>query len=465
MKIIDDLISWFDERTGLKQPIIEMATHLVPPGSKWFYVFGTAIMTSFIVQVVTGAVLMTSYVPSAGDAYESIKYISSQAPFGRLLRGMHFFGASSMVMFAVIHMLRVYLMGSYKFPRELNWLTGVALLFFTLAMGFTGQVLRWDQNAVWTVAVGAEQALRAPFVGKLVAETLLSGDMIGSSTLSHFFVLHVFIFPGLLIGGIALHVYLVLRNGISEPPKVGEPVDPKTYKEKYKSMLERSGRPFWPDAAWRDIVFSTFVVIGIVALAVCIGPPAIDKPPDPSLVNASPRPDWYLVWYFALLAFLPHRAEDAVIILFPIFLGLSLVAVPFLSNKGERSVRRRPWAVAIVVFVLASLGALTYEGFKEPWTPKFSATPLTSEIIGATSGPVFDGAQVFNDKGCLYCHAISGHGGQRGPDLTDVSNRLTHDQIVVRIVNGGYNMPAYAGNITPKELQDVTTFLQSRKIK
>lgn len=465
MKIIDDLITWFDERTGLKQPFIDMVTHLVPPGSKWLYVFGTAILTSFIVQVVTGIALMTSYVPSAGDAYESIRYISTQAPFGRLLRGMHYFGASAMIVFAIIHMLRVYLTGSYKFPRELNWLTGVALLFFTLAMGFTGQILRWDQNSVWTVAVGAEQALRAPFVGKYLANILISGGMFGSATLSHFFVLHVFLLPGILIGAIGLHVFLVLRNGISEPPKVGEPVDPKTYKEKYKSMLERTGRPFWPDAAWRDIVFSTLVVLGIFALAVWIGPPNIEKPPDPSLVDAHPRPDWYLVWYFALLAFLPHRAEDAIIILFPLLLAVSLLAVPFLSNQGERSIRRRPWAVGIVVLALASFCALTYEGYKEPWTPKFSATPLTQEIIGATSGPVFDGGHVFNDKGCLYCHTIDGHGGKRGPDLTDVSNRLTHDQIVVRIVNGGYNMPAYAGNITPKELEDVTIFLESRKDK
>jgi ubiquinol-cytochrome c reductase cytochrome b subunit len=463
MKIIDNLIEWFDERTGFKRPLVEMATHLVPPGSKWFYVFGTAIMTSFVVQVATGIGLMTSFVPSAAEAYESIKFITTQAPFGKLLRAMHFFGASSMVVFVFIHMMRVYLMGSYKYPRELNWLSGVALLFFTLAMGFTGQVLRWDQNAIWTVAVGAEQALRAPFVGKLLSDVILSGGLVGSETLSHFYVLHVFLFPGILIAAIGLHVYLVLRNGISEPPKLGEPVDVKTYKDKYHAMLKREGKPFWPDAAWRDIVFSTIVAIIIFGLAIWFGPPAVEKPPDPSLVNASPRPDWYLVWYFALLAFLPHRAEDAVIILFPIFLAAALLAVPFLSNKGERSLKKRPWAIFIVVCVVSAMSALTYLGFKEPWTPRFEAKPLTKEIIGTDSGQIFEGAQVFDNKGCLYCHAISGHGGERGPDLTTVGDRLTHDQIVVRIVGGGYNMPAYAGNITPKELSDVAAFLSSRK--
>jgi ubiquinol-cytochrome c reductase cytochrome b subunit len=463
MKIIDNIVTWLDERTGLKKPIIEMATHLVPPGSKWFYVFGTAILASFIVQVVTGLALLTMYIPSAGEAYESIRYITNEAPFGNLLRAMHYFGASSMIVFVAIHMMRTYLWAAYKYPRELNWLSGVVLFFFTLAMGFTGQVLRWDQNSIWTVAVGAEQALRAPFVGKFISKIITSGDAIGSGTLTHFFAIHVLVFPGIVIAVIGLHLYLVLRHGVSEPPKLGEPVDPKTYKANYEAMLKRVGRPFWPDAAWRDILFSTLVVIGIFVLAITIGPPPLENPPDPSLVKASPRPDWYLIWYFAILALLPHKVEDAVIILFPLFVGIALLAVPFLSNKGERSIQRRPWAVAIVVFVIASLGALWREGIKEPWTPKFEAMPITEEIIGAESGPIYDGGQVFNAKGCLYCHSISGHGGKRGPDLTDVGDRLTQEQLVIRIINGGYNMPAYAGNITPKELSDLTAFLRSRK--
>jgi ubiquinol-cytochrome c reductase cytochrome b subunit len=262
---------------------------------------------------------------------------------------------------------------------------------------------------------------------------------------------------------LALHLYLVLRNGISEPPVLGEPVDPKTYKEKYAAMLKRSGRPFWPDAAWRDIVFSTLVVVVILALAIWIGPPHIEKPPDPSLVKASPKPDWYLLPYFALLALTPHKAEDYVIILFPLFIVGVLLVVPFLNNRGERSIRRRPWAVAIVVVTLASMFALWREGDTEPWKPAFEAKPLTQEIIGATSGPVYDGAQVFDTKGCLFCHTISGHGGKRGPDLSDVSNRLTAEEIKIRIVNGGYNMPGYAGNLTPKQLEDITAFLKSRK--
>lgn len=181
------------------------------------------------------------------------------------------------------------------------------------------------------------------------------------------------------------------------------------------------------------------------------------------MINAQPKPDWYLLWYFALLALLPHEIEDWVIILAPLFVVLVFISIPIFAPAGERSPRRRPWAVASVAFIVSFVIALTIAGFKEPWTPNFTAKPLTPEIIGTASGSIYDGAQVFDTKGCIYCHSISGHGGLRGPDLTQVGNRLTHDQLTLKIVNGGYNMPAYAASITPKELKDLTTFLESRK--
>lgn len=465
MKIVNNLLEWLEERTGLTKPIMHMLAHPVPPGAKWYYVLGTAIMTSFVVQLITGVALSTLYVPSAGQAYQTVQYISTQAPFGAFIRAMHYFGASAMILFTGLHMIRVYIMGAFKYPRELNWLTGVALLFLTVAMGFTGQILRWDQNSVWTVAVGSQQALRIPVVGKLLVNVLISGAEVGSATLSHFFSYHVFVFPAILIGAIGLHVWLVLHNGISEPPVAGELVDPKTYRQKYNEMLKRVGRPFWPDAAWRDIVFSTLVVMGIVVLAIWFGPPPVERPPDPSIVNAQPKPDWYLLWYFALLALLPHEIEDWVIVLAPPFIVMVFLLVPILAPTGERSPGRRPWAVAAVAFIVSFVLTLTIEGFKETWTPNFDAKNLTPEIIGASSGPVYDGAQVFDNKGCLYCHAIAGHGGKRGPDLTEIADRLTKDQITIRIVNGGYNMPAYAGNMTAKDLQDLTTFLETRRHK
>jgi ubiquinol-cytochrome c reductase cytochrome b subunit len=463
MNILRKCWQWFDERTGLGELIKPMALHPVPPGSKWWYVFGSATLIAFIIQVVTGIALATLYVPSGGEAYASLQYISTQAPFGRLLRGMHYFGASAMVLFVGIHMTRVFLMAAYKYPREVNWLTGVLLLGLTVAMGFSGQLLRWDQNAVWSTIVGADQAARAPVIGKWLAQIVLSGPSVGSETVSHIFVLHVFIIPALLMAIIGLHLYLVLRNGISEPPVVGQPVDPKTYRDWYHTMLEKSGVPFWPNAAWRDLIFGSCVMLGVVVLAWIFGPLALDNPPNPSLVDANPKPDWYLLWYFAVLALLPHAAEDYVILLAPVMAGLVLLSVPFISNKGERSWRRRPWAPLTVLFIVTCIAVLWQAGIRERWTPDFSVKPLSDQIIGVSSGPVHDGGMAFNIKGCLYCHAISGQGGTRGPDLTQVGERLTKNQIVIRILNGGYNMPAYANNLTPQQLEAMTAFLQSRK--
>jgi ubiquinol-cytochrome c reductase cytochrome b subunit len=145
---------------------------------------------------------------------------------------------------------------------------------------------------------------------------------VGGATLSRFFAIHVFVIPALLFGFIAIHLLLILHQGISEPPKAGHPVNPKTYRREYEEMLRKTGKPFWPDAAWRDVVFSVLMLAGIAALALAFGPPELGKPPDPSIIEAYPRPDWYLLWYFAVLALLPHGTENYFIVFGPLLVGL-----------------------------------------------------------------------------------------------------------------------------------------------
>lgn len=463
MRFLRQIWRWLDDRGAVTAMVKPMVTHLVPPGSRWWYVFGSATLFAFLLQVVTGVALCSIYVPSAGQAFESVRYLTESAPFGRIVRGIHYFGASAMVLFVGVHMVRVYLMAAYKYPRELNWVTGVVLLLLTVATAFTGQVLRWDQNSVWTAVIGADQAARVPGIGNWLVRLFLSGDNLSGATLSHFFVFHVFILPTTLALLIGLHLFLVLHHGISEPPKAGRPVNPATYRQWYANMLAHEGVPFWPYAAWRDALFGSLMIIGVVWLAVAYGPPAIGQPPDPSIVQAQPKPDWYLLWYFAVLALLPHRAEDVLMVLAPLLVFVGLFAVPFLSNRGERSWRRRPWAPVLVLFILTCVGVLWIAGERESWSPAFDAPPLTPAIIGATYGPVQEGGRLFNARGCLYCHAISEHGGHRGPDLTDAGDRLTRDELVIRILNGGYDMPGYADNLTPAQVEDLVTFLLSRR--
>ena len=453
-----------DDRLGLVKNIQPILDHRVPRESKWAYVFGSATLFAFLLQVVTGVALATTYDPSAAGAYHSLEYISRTATLGHFVRGLHYFGASAMILFIGIHMLRVFLYAAYKFPREGNWLTGVVLLMFTLGMGFTGQLMRWDQDAVWSVNIAARQAVRVPFIGKYLEQFTYAGDRLSGLTLTRFFDLHVFIIPAMMFAFIGVHLYLVLYNGISEPPKVGVPVDPKTYRRQYKQLVKKDGVPFWPDAAWRDSLFGCLVIAGIVTFAFVYGPPHLAPPPSPTNLIASPRPDWYLLWYFAILAMSPHSLESGIMILAPAAVFGSMFALPFLFNSGERSLRRRPWAVAWVLIVVVGVCTLWYQGKVSPWSPRFDAPALPASITASLSPPAQHGAELFHEKRCESCHMVSGYGGLRGPNLSRAADHLTTQQMEWRILNGGHNMPAFAGILHPEEVNDLLAFLHSRDL-
>ncbi|HRJ42178.1 MAG: cytochrome b N-terminal domain-containing protein [Caldilineaceae bacterium] len=463
MGIVRSIWDWLDDRTGFSELVGPIASHPVPRKSTWAYVFGSATLVAFLLQVITGIALASAYVPATDGAYESLQYITNQAPFGNLLRGLHNFGASAMIVLMGIHMIRTYLYAAYKFPREVNWLSGVVLFAVTLAMGFTGQLLRWDQDGLWSIFIATGMAGRMPVVGPQLAQFILGGETVGASTLSRFFSFHVFFIPAIIFVFIAIHIGLVLRNGISEPPQMGQPVNPKTYRSWYHDLLKREGVPFWPDAAWRDVLFGVAVIVVVFLLAWLVGPAPLGAPPDPTNLNASPRPDWYFLWLFAALALLPGWIETYVIVLGPVVIGAALILLPLLSNRGERHPLRRPWAIGIVLAVLVTIAPLWVLGSRSPWSPDFSAQPLTQASVGVASGPIAQGAQLFYDKGCQYCHQIDGQGGQRGPDLSTVGERLSHNQLTVRILGGGDLMPAFADTLMPAEVDDLVAFLESRK--
>lgn len=453
---------WIDDRSGLTEMLRPLLEHPVPPGSKWAYVFGSATLFCFILQVATGIGLSLLYQPSSSEAFQSLQYITHRATMGRTLRGIHYFGASGMIIMVGIHMIRVYITAAYKFPREMSWVSGVVLLLLTVSMGFTGQLLRWDDTGVWSAVVAAEQLGRIPLIGKFIARLLLGGDTIGGQSLSRFYAYHVFLFPALIFIFVGFHLWLVMRNGISEPPKVGHLIDPRTYRQWYKNMLRNSGVPFWPYAAWRDALFGSLTIIAIVVLAVLIGPPELTKPPDPSIIYTSPRPDWYLLWVYALFALMPAQIESYAMFFGPLLVFFLLFALPFFSNKGERSPIKRPWAVAGTVAVLVIVISLLVAGYKATWSPHFKANDLQASVppidtIAAT------GLILFQQKACFYCHQINGQGGHVGPDLTHVANRLSEQHMIIRIVNGAENMPAYGASLNHDELTKIVAFLQTLK--
>jgi ubiquinol-cytochrome c reductase cytochrome b subunit len=459
---VKTVLHWLDDRLGLSTSLKPIIEHPVPP-TGWDYTIGSAALIAFTVQVVTGVALAFSYVPTPDHAYESLVFITTGAVLGSVVRGIHFWGASAMVLLVSAHAAQVFLIGAFKFPREVNWLSGTMLLVFTFGMAFTGQLLRWNQDAYWAVVVGAAQAARAPLIGDWLTGVLFAGHSVGGATLTRFYATHVFMIPAIIFGLLGLHLYLVLRHGVSEPPVPGVRVDPKTYRKRYAELVHKIGVPFWPDAGWKDVVFALAVGSIVLVLAIWLGPPELGNKADPTVVQAYPRPDWYFLWYFALLALIPPNIEDLFIIGFPLLLGLLFLLLPFVAPTGERSPRRRPWAVGIVVVFGVSVAALVNIGSIAPWSPDLGNLSLPAQVTQSLSPTAAQGAAVFEQKGCINCHRIAGVGGQRGPDLTQVGARLSTDELTWRILNGGRNMPAYGSTLTPQDASNLVAFLSSLK--
>jgi ubiquinol-cytochrome c reductase cytochrome b subunit len=458
--------AWIADRLGLADIWRHLAKHPVPPGTAsnkvgWAYVLGFVAVALLGLQVVTGAALLTRYIPSTGAAYESLQALMAESRAGRLARGMHFWGASAMILIVILHMARVFLMGSYKFPRELNWITGVFLLVLVLLMGFTGQLLRWNQDGLWGVVVASQYAGRVPLVGDELKRLVLAGDFVSSATLSRFFALHVVILPLLLVGLVGVHLYLVLRHGISEPPRSGEPVDRRTYRGRYRQLLEREGVPYWPDAAWQEALGAALAFVAVAVLAVVVGPRALGEPPDPARIPSHPRPDWFLMWYYALIALKPRGLEDFTMVHLPILAVLGLLLLPLLRPEGERAPSRRPWAILVVVALALFFGTLTGLGYRGDWVPDLDSPPLTAAELGDLPDEAVRGAAEFHAQGCQACHTVLGRGGTWGPDLTGVTNRMPASALLDRILSGVGDMPPYRGAIADDELGAILAFLHA----
>jgi menaquinol-cytochrome c reductase cytochrome b subunit len=211
-------LDWLEERSGLVGGVRYFLFRKVPGDTNWMQTLGSATLTAFLVQAITGVILAMYYQPTPKDAYSSIVNISDNVTLGWLVRGMHRWGASVFIILMFLHMGRVFLFGAYKYPRELNWIVGVLLLVMGMTEGFTGYLLPWDQTAYWATVVGINLNGTAPFLGPWLAQFLRGGQDIGGETLARFYSLHMLVVPGAIIGLITLHLYLVIRLGVTSPP-------------------------------------------------------------------------------------------------------------------------------------------------------------------------------------------------------------------------------------------------------
>jgi ubiquinol-cytochrome c reductase cytochrome b subunit len=459
------IYDWFERRLQIEGPVKDAVLHKVPRNTaSWFYVFGSAAFTLLLLQIVTGILLGLVYIPSAAQAWNSLNVLNHQIPLGWFLRALHGWGSNFMVAVVFIHMAQVFLFGAYKFPRELTWVVGVFLLLATLGMAFTGQVLRFDQDAYWGLGIGVFITSRIPWVGGAAVHLLLGGPVIAGATLTRFFALHVFVIPGTLLLLVAAHIWMVLKLGVNEWPMPGRMVRRATYIAEYNKLAHEDGIPFVPGAFWKDLIFSGAVLAAVAVCAAVFGPYGPSGTPDPAIIQTVPKPDFAFLWIYAVLSYLPPSMETPFILIAPVLMIGGLLAVPFVAGEGEKSWHRRPVAILALTSVALAWAVFTHLATYTPWSPHMNAwsgDTLPVRYLEEATPLVRQGAVVFQAKQCRNCHSVGGHGGERGPTLDAVATRMTADQMRFKVVTGGGNMPAYGKNLSPAEVEALVSFLET----
>jgi ubiquinol-cytochrome c reductase cytochrome b subunit len=405
----DRILSWLDHRTGVETAIRNFLYEEIPASSGWRHVFGSVAVFLFLTQAFTGALLAFNYAPTPGEAYNSMRYILTELTGGRLIRGLHHWGASMMICVVVMHMVQVFLWGAYKKPREATWIAGVALFLLTLAYGLTGYLLPWDNRAYWGTVVTTQIAGSAPLIGPYMSRLLGGESAVGVVTFARFYGMHVLLLPPATTLLIALHIYLVRKHGVAPTPE--------------DEALPR--RKFYPEQVYRDTVaiFAAFVVLFTLAVVARV---PLERLADPTDTSYIPRPEWYFLFLFQTLKFLKGPLETIGAVGLPALAVLALVLVPFVDRGHLQRVTRRTAAMGAVALALVGWTGLTVAAVVA--TPK----PDAAEEIDF-SGPTdwmqlspeeLAGLGYFQKEHCESCHTVGGGKPKVGPDLA-ASRRKT----------------------------------------
>ncbi|MFH1169140.1 MAG: cytochrome b N-terminal domain-containing protein [Chloroflexota bacterium] len=426
---------WFEERLELKKTLDWFLYRTVPRGVGWWYTLGSATMVAFILLLFTGLFLMMNYSASPDHAYDSVQYIMTQVPFGSLLRSIHFWSASAIVVLLGLHALRVFFMGSYKYPRELTWMVGVGLFLLVMGSSFTGYLLPWDQRAYWATNVGSGIAVQVPLVGPWLQKLLIGGSEIGTLTLTRFFTFHIGVVPPLLVLLVGFHIFMVVRQGISAPPGMIKPgsLEGKSQKEVYKEQYEatkKHGESFFPETVVRDAIVALFLV-GIIFVLASVFPASSEAPADPTSTTYNPRPEWYFLFFFQFLKLFPGWLEPVAAVAVPAIAIVVLGSLPFFDKGLGRAWSARKRILSTGSLVLVVLIALEIGGaVTAPARPRGEVDPLVQQ-----------GHKVYDEINCAYCHSINGVGGAIGPDLSSVASQLTKEQITTYLLNPDSMVP------------------------
>jgi cytochrome b6 len=354
------ILEWFDRRIGLDTPRELLKKKSVPSHrhSAWYY-FGGITLFLFIVQVATGILLMLYYRPSAEGAYESVQFIMTKVPFGWLIRSVHSWAANLMIAAAFVHLFSVFFLKAYRPPRELTWVSGLALLLLSMGFGFSGYLLPWNELAFFATQVGTDIAGAVPVVGDFILRFLRGGDHVTGGTLSRFYGWHVALLPAITTVVLMLHLLMVQRHGMSIPPSVE------------KRRVKVREMPFWPDFILRDI-FGWVLALAVLGSLAALFPWELGEKADPfAPAPADIKPEWFFMFMFQILKWVPGGKlllleNEALAILGFGVIGLIAFIVPFI-DRGIITRNRSPLFTAAGVIALASIGILTAIGYHAWW--------------------------------------------------------------------------------------------------
>lgn len=438
-------VAWLDNRTGVEKAVKNFLYEEIPASSGWRNVLGSVAVFCFLVQAFTGILLSFNYAPTPGEAYNSLKYIVTEVTGGRLIRGLHHWGASMMIVVVVLHMAQVFLWGAYKKPREATWIAGIVLLLITLGFGLTGYLLPWDNRAYWGTVVATRIAANSPGIGPYLSRLLGGDGAIGVVTFARFFALHVLILPPLTLLLIGVHVYLVRKHGVA--PAAGDTAPKKK---------------FHPEQVFRDTIAIFVAFAALFMLAALIDVP-LGRLADPTDTSFVPRPDWYFLWLFQMLKFFEGPFEVIGSHILPGLAVLALVATPFIDRGAMRRVTERTVAGGVLLLAFIGLAGLTAAAIR--------STAKTQDSAFETDGPQdwqqlspeeLAGIGHYRRENCVSCHATGGGGARIGPELTGTATRksaawmIAHFKSPQRMVPGS-SMPPI--QLTDSQLNTLAAFL------
>jgi len=349
------LIAWLDERVPIGAVIETLRHKRVPQHrySMWYY-FGGITLFLFVVQVVTGGLLLLYYRPSAGEAYESVQFIMTRVQFGWLVRSIHAWSANLMVAAAFGHLFSVLFFHAYRRPREITWVSGVLLLLLVLAFGFTGYLLPWNELSLLATSVGTDMAATVPGIGHFFVRFMRGGNTGTGATLTRLFGVHVAILPALATALLALHLFLIQQHGMSVPPSIEE--------EGRRSERPVASVPFFPDFALHDL-FAWTVALAVLAGLAAFYPWELGLKADPfAPAPAGIRPEWYFLWVFQTLKYAPSSVlglNGELFVVGTLGIGVALLIVlPFLVPDRPRARRILSWLAGVALGYMVLLTAL-----------------------------------------------------------------------------------------------------------